>query len=38
MIPNSPLGRKQLKNLKVYTGADFAESDKGIEALNLSKK
>ena len=38
MIPNSPLGRKQLKNLKVYTGADFPESDKGIEALNLSKK
>ena len=38
MIPNNPLGRKQLKNLKVYKGTEFPESEKKIETLNLTKK
>ena len=38
MIPNNPLGRKQLKNLKVYKGAEFPKSEKKIETLNLTKK
>ena len=38
MIPNTPLGRKQLKNLKVYKGTEFPESEKKIETLNLTKK
>ena len=36
MIPNNPLGRKQLKNLKVYKGTEFPESEKKIETLNLT--
>mgnify|MGYP001114800355 FL=1 len=38
MIPNNPLGRKQLKNLIVYKGTEFPESEKKIETLNLTKK
>ncbi len=38
MIPNNPLGRKQLKNLKVYKGAELPKSEKKIETLNLTKK
>jgi len=37
MIPNNPLGRKQLKNLKVYKGTEFPGSEKKIETLYLAK-
>ncbi len=38
MVPRGPLGRQQLKNLKIYAGASHPHEAQQPEALDLAAR
>ena len=37
MLPDGPLGKKQLTKLKIYTGSDHPHSAQKLKVIDLAK-